>query len=781
MKAYLYIIFGNIRKRKVFSAVIILLAFFASLFLVSAIGIIIKAQPLYVNSYVSSGESELIYGFLSTAYNNGVADYFSENEMVDEVLESRAYMGILDLSDENIRTLFVMYCPDRNDYAVSEPKSFNRKLSDNEVLVPMDFKDSYDLEIGSIIDFKGMDFCIAGFYEDPICGSPFYHTKRILVSGSMFEKLGDRISENELREITFLNIGLKNIFKEHLSESIMELEAGFKEADSSVFSFNQPRLTTARTMVPRIISAVLVLFSVFLLGIMVLVIRYVILAAIEEDYTSLGIMKAIGFKGTNLTILLLFQYLLIAMAGFLLGIIGAYIITPFIGTYLLATSGIVWTGNVDAASTITISAIFIVFVGSIVYSQTRKVKKIKPVEAIVLGKQQGSSTKHNVCIYKNPFCNMPISARMGIKQLGDNLGQYITLFVLVAVFSFVMINISGLSNAFSSADSIAGILGYDVNDIKITVSERTDRESIDLLVGRIDEKYGVNYYSVYDTGYDGYVENLAIQLLVYSDFQTSNILSGTYPKTYDEIMISSGVSEELKKGIGDTISISLSRDRKAAVYRVVGINNQVYDMGRNITMSENGIMCLEPSFMPDTYLIKINDNDNIPETISEIEEELLQEENGITLTNERAVMMKRVDAIKATLSGISVGITIISVALIAAVTFLISLVVAWRETIYGGILKAVGFTPNQLRIQFASRFILITLAGVAAGMIGSVMLDGRLINLLFSLVHIAGIDSGITVNLLIINMVFILLSASASAWWVSRRMKKLNVRVLLSD
>lgn len=434
MKAYLYIILGNIRKRKVFSAVIILLAFFAALFLVSAMGIIIKAQPLYENSYVSSGESELIYGFLSTAYNSGAADYFSESEMVDEVLENRAYMGILDLSDENIRTLFVMYRPDRNDYAVSEPKNFNGKLSDNEALVPMDFKDSYDLEIGSIIDFRGMDFCIAGFYEDPICGSPFYHTKRILVSESMFGELGNRISDIELREIIFLNIGLKDTYKENLSESIKELEAGFKEADSSVFFFSQPRLMTARTMVPRIISAVLVLFSVFLLGIMILVIRYVILAAIEEDYTSLGIMKAIGFKGANLTILLLFQYLLTVMGGFFLGVIGAYIITPFIGTYLLATSGIVWAGNVDTVLTITISAIFIVFVGSIVYSQTRKVKKIKPVEAIVLGKQQGSSEKHNICIYKKPFCNMPISVRMGVKQLGNNLGQYVTLFVLVAFF-----------------------------------------------------------------------------------------------------------------------------------------------------------------------------------------------------------------------------------------------------------------------------------------------------------------------------------------------------------
>lgn len=326
-------------------------------------------------------------------------------------------------------------------------------------------------------------------------------------------------------------------------------------------------------------------------------------------------------------------------------------------------------------------------------------------------------------------------------------------------------------------------MGYDVNDIKIAVSKESGitGERIDRLIEQINETYGVSYYSVYETSYDGYVDSSAIQLLVYSDFQTSNILSGTYPKKYDEVMISSGISEEFEKNIGDTLSISLSRDRTPFVYRIVGINNQVYDMGRNITLSDSGIKQLEPSFAADTYLIKLDDNGNISETIKSIEQKFLSGENGIILTNDRAVMMKRVEAIKTTLSGIVTGVTIISIILIAAITFLVSLIVACRKTIYGGILKAVGFTPNQLRLQFASRFILVTLIGSLIGMSGSILLDGRLINLLFSLVNIVGINSGVTIRVLITNIVFIVFAAFVSVWWVSRRMKKLNVRLLLSD
>lgn len=783
MKAYLYVIVGNIRKRKVFSTVIVILAFFAALFLVSAIGIIAKTQPLYENSYISSGESQLIYGYLTEYFDSRMTEYFEGNEMVDELYESNALLGILDVADENIQTLFVPYNTDRTSYTISEPQGFDYVLNENEILVPMDFKNSFGYEVGNTIAYKGTDFYIAGFFEDPICGSPFYHTKRILISENMYEELSDNRSEKELHNITFLNIGVKGNDRESLKENIKELEAGFTEADNSIFSFNQPRLTTARTMVPRIILAVLVLFSLFLLGIMFLVIRYVILAAIEEDYTTLGIMKAIGFKGYNLTVLLLFQYLLIVMIGFALGLVGAYIVTPFIGVYLLATSGIAWIGNINITLAIGITAVFVLFVIVVVYSQARKVKKIKPIEAIVLGKQKGSLKKAHLRIYRKPLCEVPISGRMGIKQLCSNLSQYVTLLLLVAIFSFMMINIAGLSNAFSSADSIASILGYDVNDIKITVTEESGitGERVDQLVEQINEAYGVSYYSIYETGYDGYVDNSAIQLLVYSDFQTSNILSGNYPKKYDEVMISSGISEEFERSIGDTLSISLSRDGTPFEYKIVGINNQVYDMGRNITLSESGIKQLEPSFVADTYLIKLDDNGNIPEIIKSIEQNFLFGESGIILTNERVVMMKRVEAIKTTLSGIAAGVTVISIILIAAITFLVSLVVAYRETIYGGILKAVGFTPNQLRIQFASRFILVTLIGSLIGMFGSILLDGRLINLLFSLVNIAGINSGVTIRVLITNIVFIVFAASVSAWWVSRRMKKLNVRLLLSD
>jgi len=751
------------------------------MFLVTAIGIIAKTHTLYEDSYISSGESETIYGFLEQLYFEEYEEHFLEQENVEDVTVTNGLLGVLDLDEENIQTIFLTYDMSRYSYTVFEPESFTGALKSNEVLVPIDFRDNYDLVVGDEIEYSGTVFSIAGFYEDPICGSPFYHTKRVLLSNELYQELDDNVVEKSLQRVTFLNIDIENI--EDLRTAIADLDESFDDSSKSVFAFNQYRLTSARTMVPRIILAVLILFSFFLLGIMSLVVRYAILAAIEEDYSSLGVMKAIGFKGINLTILLLFQYLFIVLVGMVIGLVGAYLLTPPIGTYLMATSGIVWLGSAGIMVTLIISLSFLVFVSLIVLSQTRKARKVKPIEAIVYGKKSNKEKKGQLSICKPPFSAIPISTRMGIKQLTSNVGQYLTLFILVIIFAFMMINISGLSNAFNSEESVAGILGYDINDLKIKISDADNisKYDVDELVEWIDERYSVKYYSIYDTNYEGYIDDSEIQLLGYTEFQASNIITGHSPQEADEIMISSGVSEDLEKSVGDTIDIALTKEGDTTTFTVVGINNQVYDMGQNITISESGLEKIVDDYAPTTFLLKIEQNEDIAGVVEAINNEYLTDKGAITISNERAVMIKRVEAIQTTLMSITIAVTIISLMLIALITFLVAMVVVHRETIHSGIMKSIGFTPRQLRFQFANRFILIAVLGTIIGTSLALALDGRLINLLFSLVNIAQIPSGVSNLLLIIIAGFIILATAFSAYYVSRRFKKVNVRVLLSD
>lgn len=789
MKAFFIIIGRSIQKRKAFSIVIIILAMVAALFLISALGLIAKSHAAYESSYQASGESELIYGFpasSASSYMEEYERYFKGQAEVSDVIRRESLLGLLDVAEENIQTLFCAYEPERFSYAIYEPAGFTGKLSGSEVLVPMDFYNSYGYRTGDGLRYQNMEFTIAGFYEDPICGSPFYHTKRILVSETMFAQLRSNATEsgredarhtNELREITFLNISLKPEYCTDLKNTTAKLERSFDGKDASIYAFSQYRLTTVRTMVPRIILAVLALFALFLFGIMSLVIRYAIMAAIEEDYRSLGIMKAIGFEGSHLVWLLLMQYLFLCFAGLLAGLAGAYLVTPPIGGYLLAVSGIVWSGSIDFAAAILVSGVFLILTALIVYLQARKAAKIKPARAILFGNRKDAGKEIPVRLASH-F----LSFRMGMKQLSGNAGQYVTLFLLVILFSFMVTNIAGLSNAFANEERVAGILGYDMNDIKITVTDAdaASEDAIADLAEWIDSRYSVTCRSIYETDYDGYVEDMSIQLLGYSEFQTSNIIEGTCPEKPDEVMISSGISEELQKNVGDTVEIAISRGGTPIPYRITGINNQVYDLGKNITLSKEGLELLMPDYVPDTYLLKIAQHENMQEVIDTINREY-PDMDGVVISNERAVMQKRVNAIQTTLHAITIGVMAVSLFLVALVTFLVSIVMIYREITENGIMKSIGFSSGQLRIQFTSRFLIVAMAGGMIGAIISLAFDGRLINLLFSLVNIAKIPSGISMASLFSNFVFLVLAAALSAWWVSGRLKRLDVRVLLAD
>ena len=88
------------------------------------------------------------------------------------------------------------------------------------------------------------------------------------------------------------------------------------------------------------------------------------------------------------------QFTIISLTGALLGAIISYKLTPFVGEILLNSSGIWWSGSVNLG--IVLGVIFILFMYVIinVYFIVRRVKNIKPMEAI----QQGRGNKKKIKI-----------------------------------------------------------------------------------------------------------------------------------------------------------------------------------------------------------------------------------------------------------------------------------------------------------------------------------------------------------------------------------------------
>jgi len=755
----------------------------SSMFLVTALGIMQKTNQIYNDSYEKAGEADIIYGFNKQLYKTEYLTYFEEKEYVEQTTVENALLGNLNPDGEDdIPTIFSSYETMDRDYQLTSKIT---ELKKQQIILPLNFKDEFNLDVGDTISYNNIDFEIASFFEDPIYGSPFYHTKRVLVSEDMLNDLSANISENKLHELHFINVNLSDgLTNTEVSEYSKTLNDDFAGLETSAFSFEKTNLETVRTIVPRIVLAVLLVFSLFLLVIMVIVIRYTILASIEDDYTSFGVMKALGFKNRNITFLLLIQYLSVVLLGSVLGVVGAYIIAPPIGSYLLSTSGILWVGNIDVLVTIILVASLLLFVGVIVLLQTKQVKKVKPIEAIVTGKRGFGKETNIVSLTDGTiFSKLPLSIRLGVKQLISGLRQYMSLLILIVIFSFMILTVLSLSNAFGTPENVSSILGYEINDIhvEITDEENLSDSEIENIFDQLDENYQITYFTSFDSRYTAYVDNYQTQLLVNSDIEETNLIDGRLPKDANEIVISNGTKDSLEKGIGDSISISIEKDGKAESYEIVGINNKVYNMGSNITMLDTGIEMLVENYSPLEYYVKIDDSTQIHNAITDIKKQYTSKSDSLNVTNEREAMMKRIIAIQNVFEVLSNVVVIISLALIALITLLVAIVITKREVFNFGIMKSIGFTSRQIRTQVTLRFAFIAIIASILGISLYLISNNNLINLLFSVVNIAQIPSGTNAISYLFSTFFILFTTALCTWLVSKNVKTVKVRDLIKD
>ena len=550
---------------------------------------------------------------------------------------------------------------------------------------------------------------------------------------------------------------------------------------NSIYVFDENSVASLRTTVPSIVLSILIIIAVLLLSIMILIMRYSVLSSIEDDFLNIGIMKAIGFSNRNIRLIQLSQYFTLVFIGGFAGIYLSFFLSPSIGQYLFSISGMLWQEGIDFFVYLFVFLALNIIVLGFVYLQIRKVNKITPVKAITKGRSENSKNNKLTNINGIFLSCFPISLRMAVKQILTKPAQYITVFFMTIIFSFMITTVTGLQNNFASDEQICAILGYDLIDVRLNVINKASGVNMNQILDDIDEKYNATYTSVYETNYKGYVDKDKVQLLVYSNLPETNIIKGRSAVTYNEVVVSSGISKSLDIDVGDEINISLSNDKKKEkTFIVVGINNQVYGLGKNISITVSGLEhLLEDEYIPHQYLLKLDQDGSFDDIVNEIKNVILDNQEGVSVTNEHEIIMNRIKSMQSVFLLITSVVAIVSFILIALITSLVALVVVKRETKGLGIMKSLGFTSKQIRFQFTGRFVIISAVGALIGAITTILSSNGLVNMVFGYVGLAKIPSGITIKNFIISIVFIIASSALFSWLVSYNIKKVSTKELL--
>lgn len=668
------------------------------------------------------------------------------------------------------------------DEKLREFQTAPEDLSEGEVYVPAAMKTVYGCEIGSeiVINTKiGEEkFTVKGFIEDAFLGSMSIGIKQLFISERDFERLYYENTDDENAAVSLLlPCRIIHIFKaEGSSLSVTELKKELNRecqiVDRALFTQSRESSDEITTIFTETGTKMLFVYVLLLIIIVMIAINHSIVTTIETEYVSLGILKAQGFTENKIRLIYIIQYFCALAIGGIIGIASSFPLTKILGKLFQPITGIMVSTKLSVGKCLLVSLGIIIICTVYIIIASRKIGRISPVRAISGGAEEiyFDSPAHI------PIEKKPLSLFIALRQITSHPKAYIGTALIAALLIFFMITITILAGGMSANSMIEafGALNGQAQAAPNNNFELSHISKTETSIREIDENASVVFSSTtYMT-----IDEIEMCCMVYSrpDILKS-VQKGRAPVYDNEVMITEIVSEEIGKKVGDKVTVSYGGG--SAEYIITGLYQSVQDLGRCFTMSFEAASRL-CDITPDVMYITLSDDslaDSTVEMLNESYGDILEAE--ITEKSGYAESMTGLidtlmDVIIGVIYSVSAVFALVAVHMVCSKAFL-------RERRDSGIYKALGFTSNRLRICFALRFLIISVIGGALGAVLSAMFSDRLLSLLLKNIGITCFDSKITAFTAAAPVLIICLCFFVFAYFSSGRIKKVEIRELVSE
>ncbi len=779
------ILVANIKKRKGSFASIFILIAIISIVVSTVLSSIICGKKSFENANKEANSPEIMNFVLKKNYDANMKKTLEKQDEISKVEENDVigYENLIigDKEDKSI-VFLCSYEPEMHSYKLQSNNNKTVIPNKGEIYLPYIFKDEFKCKVGMNIEFKtekgDYSYKVADFFEDPIYGSKEIGIKRFLMNPSDFSEIS-KLEAKEFKPFISMNTFINDSYKnQNISKVIYNVnqKTGIEKygAICSVLkTYESYTLSLA-----NIIGSIILGFCILLFIIVIIVIGHCISSSIEMDYASLGIMKAIGFTDKGIRVILLIQYLLSSVLGGIVGgCLSIFLINP-IGNFLLTSTGLFWSGNIQIGICLGILGLLLLVLTVYTFLLTRKITKISPVRAIAFGNAPiYFSSRINISLSK--LAHVPLSIKIALKQILTHLKQYIRLFIIVGVVTSSIIAILSMEDMFK--DSNAAILfGKIKSDISISYGNKEDKKFVDEIVDDVEKEDNItekfrfcNCNKVVDD------DNLLVKVVADdSKYVLPDALEGRNPKYNNEVVITKIMSDVLQKSVGDTIVVENGKGAKEE-YMIVGLNQNMNDAGKNITMLESGMQRLEPNFTINTIELRLDNKGKVAYIVEKLKDKY--EDYKVTIKDEyndnKEYMQEKINTVHMATK----GVYFIAIIVIGLVFLLVCNNTLQKEKIDIGILKAEGFTTRMLRTQFIIRFLIVALVGSLLGIGLNLLTNNYFMSLLFKNVGITKFVTVYYVKTIVQPVAVVCIFTCVFAWIVTRKIKKITSKNLIQE
>lgn len=656
----------------------------------------------------------------------------------------------------------------------------HKETGDRDIYVSQLFKTGGGYELGDelLINYKGRDylFIIAGFTEDIFMGSSNVGCIGFHLPQATYQQFYNELKDNNIDGI-MLKIRLED------SSQAENLLSNFKkdgyQRGQSVFATKTwdasiHNVKAARTSTADIGGIIITSFSLVIILVSLLVIRFRINTSVEDNITDIGALKAIGYSSRQIMATFILQFIQISLFGAILGIALSYAAVGPLAAMFSAQTGIVWKQGFDITASIGSLILLLLLVILVSAMSARRIRKLHPITAL----REGITT-HS---FKKNYCSLAkskgsISFLMAMKYLLHNVRQNIMITIIIAAVSFA--SVFGLVMFYNIAirdEAFIDMLGVEMCSIMITADPEADAVK---LCTEIEQLEGVRAAVNYNYG-SVMIGEEDCQLYITDDFSKLDndmAYEGRDPIYDNEISVSGFVAEKFNKTIGDTMTLEMNG--KSAQYLVSGLIQTSNNMGMGINITAEGVRRMHPEYKYDTINVYLEEDVDT----AAFEKELFKQFEGrIALTtNMDNLKSSQTDVYKSIVTIFNSIILVITLLLVILILYLIISAMIIRRRKDFGIQKAIGYTSYQLMVQTSISYTPVILFGTIVGIILGCIYINPMLSLLFRGIGVMKVDFDVPVLWVVLMLIGIGVAAYAVSMLVSWRIRKITPYNLITE
>ncbi len=574
--------------------------------------------------------------------------YFSN----DYNIEENYYVDL-----ENNYTLRIY----KNRNNINKLSLFEGKLANqnNEIAIDRVFALSNNIKLNDIIKIQNFSFKVVGFISAPDYNSLFKSNNDLMMNthdfgiGFVSEETFQELENNYNTKYNYSYCADTDEIKQYLLNNNIRITSIMSRESNQAISFLEQDLGSDVPSMKALIYIVVVIIAFV----------FVIIANnnILEDSKSIGTLKAIGYKNSEIIFhymkLPLFITLISAIIGNLLGY--TIFIEPFKNLYYNTFSLPPLNLNLNLEAFILTTIIPIILMIIINYFLLRKKLNIKTIK--FLRNDIRKSKNKNIKLSKK----IPFKTRFKLRVFFDNIGNFIILFLGIFLASLLMLFSIGLKPVIEHYEDT--VKETTVAEYQYILTQPTNIDAFKLTQYQMETNFDkndvvVNFMGLKETG--KYFENLKL----------GNINNG--------IVISDSLALKKHIKLGDTLKFKDNNTNKEYEFKVLDI----YEYRSSFAVFMNQSDLNEMLDLPSYYYNSVLSDDKLDINSQFVIKEISREDVG----NVAKQML-------ASFEGLLGMVVLFGIVIYIVLMYILTKVIIEKYSLNISLMKVLGYNSKEIK------------------------------------------------------------------------------------